>query len=67
VTRVAAAQLSLTGGACVVDHTGYLAARPSLEDGPALVTAQLDLIAARDKRLGSHTHLVKDRRPDLYG
>jgi len=55
------------GGACIVDRTGYLAARPSLEDAPALVTADLDLAAARDKRLGSCNHLVRDRRPDLYG
>jgi predicted amidohydrolase len=54
------------GGACIVDRTGYLAARPSLEDAPALVTGHLDLNAARDKRLGSRNHLVGDRRPDLY-
>jgi predicted amidohydrolase len=55
------------GGACIVDRTGYLAAAPSLEDAPALVTADLDLTAARDKRLGSHNDLVGDRRPELYG
>ncbi|HEX7444092.1 MAG TPA: nitrilase-related carbon-nitrogen hydrolase [Acidimicrobiales bacterium] len=54
------------GGACIVDRTGYLVAGPSLEDAPALVAADLDLAAARDKRLGSHNHLVGDRRPDLY-
>ena len=55
------------GGACIVDRTGYLAAGPSLEDAPALVTADLDLAAARDKRLGSCNHLVGDRRAELYG
>jgi 5-aminopentanamidase len=56
-----------TGGTCVVDRTGYLAVRPSLEDAPAVVTADLDLATARDKRLGSRNHLVGDRRPGLYG
>jgi len=55
------------GGACVADRSGYLVAGPSLEDAPGLVTAELDLTAARDKRLGSRNHLVDDRRPDLYG
>jgi predicted amidohydrolase len=55
------------GGACIVDRTGYLVAGPSLEDRAALVTADLDMAAARDKRLGSRNHLVDDRRPDLYG
>ena len=55
------------GGACIVDRTGYLAAGPSLENAPALVTADLDLAAARDKCLGSRNHLVGDRRPELYG
>ena len=54
------------GGACIVDRTGYLVAGPSLQDAPALVAADLDLAAARDKRLGSRNHLVGDRRPDLY-
>ena len=55
------------GGACVVDRTGYLAAGPTLVDAAGLVTADLDLAAARDKRLGPHNHLVDDRRPGLYG
>jgi len=54
------------GGACVVDRAGYLVAGPSLEDAPGLVTADLDLPAARDKRLGDRNHLVGDRRPELY-
>ena len=55
------------GGSCVVDRTGYLAAGPTLEDAAGLVSAEVDLAAARDKRLGSRNHLVGDRRPALYG
>jgi len=55
------------GGTCIVDRTGYLAAGPSLEDTPGLVVADVDVAAARDKRLGSRNHLFTDRRPELYG
>lgn len=59
------------GGSCIVDASGYLLAGPATAYGasprPVVLTAELDLAAARDKRLGEWNDAFEDRRPDLYG
>ena len=45
---------------------GYLLAGPAAGE-PALLWADVDLAAARDKRLGPHNDAFADRRPELYG
>ncbi|SFC56651.1 Predicted amidohydrolase [Nocardioides terrae] len=61
------------GGSLVCDVNGELLAGPACagpQDGrgaqPAILTAQVDLGAARDKRLGRFNDAFADRRPDLY-
>lgn len=58
--------VSWTSGTCIVDRTGGLLAHPRFENAPGLFTAEIELTAARDKRLGERNHLADDRRPDLY-
>lgn len=59
------------GGTCIADASGYLLAGPATAEGetagPALLTADLDLAAARDKRLDEFNDAFADRRPELYG
>ena len=66
------------GGSLVCDVDGNLVAGPAcaregdLEGGPAtpatpaVLVAEVDLAAARDKRLGPFNDALADRRPDLY-
>jgi predicted amidohydrolase len=66
------------GGSLVCDVDGNLVAGPACaggsdvdgppaHTGPALLVAEVDLAAARDKRLGPYNDALRDRRPDLYG
>ena len=63
------------GGSLVCDVDGNLLAGPACALGsaaggpatPAVLVAEVDLAAARDKRLGPYNDALADRRPDLYG
>lgn len=60
------------GGSLVCDVDGNLVAGPACAHGagpaaPAVLLAEVDLAAARDKRIGPHNDALGDRRPDLYG
>ncbi len=59
------------GGSLVCGADGYLLAGPATAPGdaaaPAVLVADLDPAAARDKAIGSRNHAVNDRRPELYG
>jgi predicted amidohydrolase len=63
------------GGSLVCDVDGNLVAGPACARGtgvhgpatPEVLVAEVDLAAARDKRLGPHNDALADRRPDLYG
>ena len=59
------------GGSVVIHSSGYPVAGPATTDGeaasPAILTADLDLEAARNKLLGDRNHAFADRRPRLYG
>jgi predicted amidohydrolase len=51
----------VTGPACVREpELGYSPAMPTV------LAAEIDLAAARDKRLGPFNHALADRRPELY-
>lgn len=58
------------GGSAIVSSTGFLLAGPATPYGdraePAVLTATLDLAAARDKSLGPYNDAFTDRRPALY-
>jgi predicted amidohydrolase len=53
-----------TGGTTVVGADGWVAAESRI---PGLVTADVDLDLALDKRLTDHADAFGDRRPELYG
>jgi predicted amidohydrolase len=53
-------------GTLIAGPEGYLLAGPVLADHPALLLADCDLAAARDKRINSRNDLLADRRPELY-
>jgi predicted amidohydrolase len=53
-------------GTVIVGPDGYLMAGPVLADHPAVLVADCDLPAARDKRINEHNDLFGDRRPELY-
>jgi predicted amidohydrolase len=53
-------------GTLIAGPEGYLLAGPVLADYPALLVADCDLAAARDKRINEHNDLLADRRPELY-
>ena len=58
------------GGSLVCDVDGRLVAGPACASGPArpvVLAAEVDLAAARDKRLGPFNDALADRRPELYG
>ena len=64
------------GGSMVCDVGGNVVAGPAcvrgpnLDHGPAtptILVAEIDLAAARDKRLGPFNDALADRRPELYG
>lgn len=57
-----------TDGSAVIGPDGWiLSAEPGGARGAALSTAELDLGAARDKRVSPCNDLFRDRRPELYG
>jgi predicted amidohydrolase len=53
-------------GTVIVGPGGYPVAGPVLADRPAVLVADCDLPAARDKRINDNNDLLADRRPDLY-
>jgi predicted amidohydrolase len=58
------------GGSLVCASSGYLLAGPATPEGavaaPAVLTAELDPAAARDKAIGPRNDALGDRRPGLY-
>jgi predicted amidohydrolase len=54
------------GGSLIASPEGYPLAGPVCADQPAVLTADCDLPAARDKRISTHNDLLADRRPKLY-
>jgi len=55
-----------TAGTAIAGPDGWLVAGPPA-DAPALVIADVDLAAARDKAVGPRNDALADRRPELYG
>jgi len=55
-----------TGGSCIVDVDGWVLAERAKRDS-GLISAEVDLVRARDKALNQHNDVLRDRRPDLYG
>ena len=53
-------------GSAIAGPDGWLLAGPPAAAEPTLLTADLDLAAARDKALGPRNDALADRRPDLY-
>jgi predicted amidohydrolase len=71
--RVAVAQADRTGeergitwaeATVIVGPDGVL--RAAAPPGPALATAEVDVLAARDKTWGARNHVFADRRLELY-
>lgn len=58
---------SWVAGSAIAGPDGWLLAGPPREPAPALLTADVDLAAARDKALGPRNDALGDRRPALYG
>jgi 5-aminopentanamidase len=56
-----------TGGSSIISADGHLLAGPPDESAPVVLVADVDLGAARDKRVGPRNHPHRDRRTDLYG
>ncbi|MWA02871.1 hydrolase [Actinomadura sp. LD22] len=54
-----------TRGTALIDQDGWIRASTASEGGRA--TADLDLAAARGKRLTDLADVIADRRPELYG
>lgn len=58
------------GGTLICDARGYLVAGPATAPGqasrPAVLLADVDLTASRDKSRGRHNDVIGDRRPHLY-
>ena len=53
-------------GSAIAGPDGWLLAGPTAAAEPALLLADADLAAARDKALGPRNDALGDRRPDLY-
>jgi 5-aminopentanamidase len=53
-------------GTAIAGPDGWLLAGPAASDEPALVLADLDIAAARDKAIGPRNDVLADRRPELY-
>ena len=58
--------VSWVSGSVIVGPDGYPLAGPVLADRPAVLTAECDLLRARDKASGPASDRFADRRPDLY-
>jgi 5-aminopentanamidase len=54
-------------GTAIAGPDGWLLAGPPPSAEPALLVADVDLAAARDKAVGPHNDVLADRRPALYG
>ena len=54
-------------GTAIAGPDGWLLAGPAAVAEPALVIADVDLAATRDKALGPRNDVFADRRPELYG
>jgi 5-aminopentanamidase len=54
------------GGSVILGRGGYPAAGPLCENRTAVLTATIDVLLARNKRIGELADLFTDRRPDLY-
>jgi predicted amidohydrolase len=54
------------GGSLIAGPDGYPLAGPATAGRPAMLTADIDLPRARDKRINSRNDLFTDRRPNLY-
>lgn len=56
------------GRSLIVHASGWIAAGPARADGAEILIADLDLSAARRGRnLNTFNHVLRDRRPALYG
>jgi 5-aminopentanamidase len=53
------------GGSLICGPDGYLLAGPA-QGEPTVLTAEIDLPASADRRLGEHNDALADRRPELY-
>jgi 5-aminopentanamidase len=53
-------------GSVIVGHDGYPVAGPVRDHRPVVLTAAIDPLLARDKRVSERNDLFGDRRPDLY-
>jgi predicted amidohydrolase len=58
--------LSFTGESLLISPRGEELARAPADAG-AILTAEIDPAAARDKRVTPRNDLIADRRPELYG
>jgi 5-aminopentanamidase len=58
---------SWVAGSAIAGPAGWLLAGPPASAEPALLIADVDLAAARDKALGPRNDALADRRPALYG
>jgi 5-aminopentanamidase len=54
-------------GTAITGADGWLLAGPPAEAEPALLLADVDLAASRDKSIGPRNDALADRRPALYG
>jgi predicted amidohydrolase len=54
------------GGSVIVTPDGWPSSDPVLDQATTLIS-DLDLDAARDKRVSDHNDVLADRRPELYG
>ena len=58
--------MTWVSGSAIAGADGWLLAGPPATPEPALLTADVDLAAARDKALGPRNDALGDRRPALY-
>jgi 5-aminopentanamidase len=54
-------------GTAIAGADGWLLAGPTAAAEPALLVADVDMAASRDKALGPRNDALRDRRPALYG
>ncbi|MBI4844813.1 MAG: acyltransferase [Nitrospirae bacterium] len=64
--RKQGASLKFIGSSLIVSPRGKVLAKASA-DGEELITADIDISAARDKSLNIYNDILGDRRPDRYG
>jgi len=58
--------VSWVGGSLIASPDGYPLAGPAGADEPALLLADCELAAARDKATSARNDPHRDRRPELY-